>query len=598
LETRSGRGVLVVQPPDGQAQRELNSDYSIKAKVGYGGGDFTVGHGDVYFVESRSGRIYRQSLFAGKANPITPAFGNTASPVLSPDGRWLLFVRSYEGQDSLEIVDSDGKFWPQKIVSGDDFYMQPAWHPDGQRIAWVTWNHPNMPWDGTVLRMAKLQNGSDRLPASSEIVTITGNDETSIFQPEFSPDGRYLAYVSDASGWWQLYLYDMEIDKHFQMTDVSAEHGSPAWVQGMRTYGFSRDGKSLYSLRNKDGFYSLWQIDVASKKEQRLILEGDYTYLYQISVGPDGIGLIASGGTIPSRIITLKPPESGFTEAPSREEVHIWRRATSEEIPSSDYSQPQEIHWRGMDGGTSYGLYYPPHNEYFTGIGKPPLIVRIHGGPTGQVQDEFNQQAQYFTTRGFSFLEVNHRGSSGYGRKYRNMLRGNWGIYDVEDAVSGAQYLVEEGKADKEKIVVLGGSAGGFTVLKALEDYPGFFKAGVCLYGISNQFTAAIETHKFEAHYSDTLLGPLPDASQVYRERSPIFYVDKIKDPIALFQGEDDKVVWRNQSDEVVETLRRQGVPHVYHVYPGEGHGFHKAETIEHFYNQVEKFLRQYVIFA
>ena len=251
-----------------------------------------------------------------------------------------------------------------------------------------------------------------------------------------------------------------------------------------------------------------------------------------------------------------------------------------------------------MDGGIVYGLFYPPHNERFEGPGKPPLMVRIHGGPTSQVEANFNAEAQFFATRGYAVLEVNYRGSSGYGRKYRNMLRGNWGIYDVEDAVSGARYLSSQGRVDAERMVISGGSAGGFTVLKVLEDYPGTFKAGICLYGVSNQFTLAAETHKFEQHYSDSVLGPLPEAADIYRERSPIFFVDKIQDPIALFQGEDDQVVVPSQSDEVAASLARRGVPYIYHLYPGEGHGFRKAETIEHLYQAIEKFLREHVIYA
>jgi dipeptidyl aminopeptidase/acylaminoacyl peptidase len=214
------------------------------------------------------------------------------------------------------------------------------------------------------------------------------------------------------------------------------------------------------------------------------------------------------------------------------------------------------------------------------------------------VRNNFNGRAQFFTSRGYAVLEVNHRGSTGYGRIYRDRLRGNWGIYDVQDSVSGARALAERGAIDSRRVVIIGGSAGGFTVLKAIEDFPGFFKAGICLFGVSNQFTLAAETHKFEAHYTDSLLGPLPEASDIYHQRSPIFFVDQITDPIAIFQGEDDIVVPRKQSDEVVESLRRRGVPHIYHVYPGEGHGFRKPETVEHFYKTVDQFLRQYVIFT
>jgi dipeptidyl aminopeptidase/acylaminoacyl peptidase len=225
-------------------------------------------------------------------------------------------------------------------------------------------------------------------------------------------------------------------------------------------------------------------------------------------------------------------------------------------------------------------------------------MINIHGGPTSQRVAGFNIQAQFFTSRGYAYLEVNYRGSTGYGRAYWEALKSKWGLYDVQDAVSGARYLVEKGTVDNDRMVIMGGSAGGFTVLKALEDFPGFFKAGVCLYGVANQFTLVADTHKFESHYSDTLLGVLPEASEVYYERSPIFHADKIEDPIAIFQGEDDKVVPRSQSDEIVSSLQKRGVPHEYHLYPGEGHGFRKTETIAHFYQTLEKFLKQYVIYT
>jgi dipeptidyl aminopeptidase/acylaminoacyl peptidase len=251
-----------------------------------------------------------------------------------------------------------------------------------------------------------------------------------------------------------------------------------------------------------------------------------------------------------------------------------------------------------MNGGLVHGIFYAPCNENFDGLGLPPLIVLIHGGPTSQRGAHYDPLAQFFTSRGYAALQVNYRGSTGYGREYRDQLKNNWGIFDVDDAVSGARHFAEQGIVEADKLVIMGGSAGGFTVLKALEDHPGFFKAGICLYGVANQFTLVADTHKFEERYSESLLGPLPEAAQRYRQRSPVFYADKIQDPIAIFQGEDDKVVPRSQSDQIVAALQRNGVPHEYHLYPGEGHGFRKSETVEAFYKSVEKFLRQYVIYA
>lgn len=591
LEGRSDRGVLVVQKPDGQAARDLNSELSVQAKVGYGGGDFAIQGGKVFFVHAESGRIYQQPIDFGQARVVTPAFGQSASPTPSPDGKWLVYVHSYENRDCLAIIDAEGNYWPQKLVEGEDFYMQPAWHPDTKRLAWIAWNHPNMPWDGTYLRMGELEKGQ-RLPRLAQVDTLVGGEDVSVFQPQFSPDGRYLAYISDLDGWWQLYWYDLQNGEHRQLTHEPAEHGQPAWVQGMRTYTFSLDGQSIYFLRNRQGFVSLWQLALPSGDERCLTTPEPYTALDQICAVPGGVGLIASAGDIPGRVITVT-----FQANIEASTQKIQRRSTSEELPGSSYAVPQAITWSGMDNQTVYGLFYAPRNERFSSAGLPPLIMRIHGGPTSQTMASFNTQVQFFTSRGYALLDVNYRGSTGYGRAYRNQLRGNWGICDVQDAVSGAKYLIQQGLVDENKIVIMGGSAGGFTVLKALEDFPAFFKAGICLFGVSNQFTLAAETHKFEAHYSDQLLGPLPDAAPIYRERSPIFFVDKIKDPVAIFQGEIDVVVPRKQSDEVASSLQRRGVPHIYHVYPGEGHGFRKAETIDHFYRAVEQFLRQYVIF-
>jgi dipeptidyl aminopeptidase/acylaminoacyl peptidase len=589
-EGRSDQGVLVLQSEDGQAPRDLNNELSVRAKVGYGGGDFTAGQGNVFFAEAESGRIFRQPLKHGIAKSITPAFGQFASPSLSPDGKWLLFIHTYEGEDSLGIIDTSGETWPRKLVSGDDFYMQPSWHPDGNSIAWITWNHPNMPWDGTILRKGKLRYLSDESPILTDVNNISGTESISIFQPEFSPDGRHLAYVSDASGWWQIYLLDMETDSHCQLTSDSADYGIPAWVQGLRTYSFSPDGKYIFCIRNQAGVNSLWKITVHSGERERVPLPKIYTELRQIAISPknDQIALIASGAEVPQRVITYSQTVG----------VQVMARSRDEALSPSFYSTSQAIKWQGMDGQIVHGLFYEPHNPESNGIGKPPLIVNIHGGPTSQRGTAFNIQAQFFTSRGYAYLDVNYRGSTGYGRPYWESLKGSWGIYDVQDAVSGAKHLVEQYEVDGDRLVIMGGSAGGFTVLKTLEDHPGFFKAGICLYGVANQFTLAADTHKFEAHYSDTLLGSLPEASDLYYERSPIFHVNKIQDPIAVFQGEEDRVVPRSQSDEIVSSLMKRGIPHEYHLYPGEGHGFRKIETLEHFYKAVEKFLKYYVIYS
>jgi dipeptidyl aminopeptidase/acylaminoacyl peptidase len=608
LEGRGAQGVLVAQRPGG-APRDLTSDLSVRARVGYGGGDFTVAQGMVYFA-GPNGRLYRQALSGGAARAITPAFGEAAAPRVSPDGRWLVYVHTYEGQDGLAVVDTAGERWPVKLAYGTDFVMQPAWHPSGRYLAYIAWDHPLMPWDGTELRLLTLHDTD--MPSVKTVTVLTGDANTAIFQPEFSPDGRYLAYISDATGWGQLYVYDLEQQTHTQITDAEAEHAVPAWVQGVRTYGWSNH--NLWFLRSSQGFISLWRYDLDSGSAVRVESLSDYTNLAQIATLPesDQVALIASGSGIPARVITYAPEPPPLPEnlsaagGPSLSVlvpeppggIRVVRHSATETLLPEQIAPAEAIAWRGHDGETVYGLYYPPTSDRYESSGQPPLIVQVHGGPTSQVLAGYNGRVQFFTSRGFACLDVNYRGSTGYGRAYMAKLRGSWGLYDVEDAASGALYLADQGLADRARLVIQGGSAGGFTVYQSLIDKPGLYRAGICLFGVADQFRLAFETHKFEERYLDSLLGPLPQAAPLYRARSPIFHADKIVDPIAIFQGDIDQVVPRNQSDNIVASLRARGVPHQYHVYEGEGHGWRKPETIEAFYNSVMDFLRQYVLFA
>ena len=591
VEGRSGRNVLVLQPAGELAFQDVGRETTVRGFLNYGGGEYGVGHGFVYMVAADSGRILRQPLSAGTAAPVTPAYGGAAAPAESPDGRWLLYLHTYEGQDCIAIVDTDGKYWPQKLVSGSDFYMQPCWHPDGRVFAWISWNHPFMAWDSSSLHIGKLSASDDRagLPILEDMEYIAGGEDVSVFQPEFSPDGEFLGYVSDESGWWHIYLYNLHDKSIFQVTSSEAEHGHPAWVQGMRTFSFLPDGAGLVYIRNESGFATLWHYDLRLDKYTHLDLGAEYSWLEQVSVSPDGrkVALLASGPTTPLRIILYDLPSH---------QLSIQRRSSDEVIPVNFYSRAEAVRWWGTDYEEVYGLYYAPKNPNYFSDGAPPLLVAIHGGPTSQRMAAFYSDVSYFTSRGYAVLQVNYRGSSGYGRVYRNKLRGNWGISDVADSVSGAQYLVDQGLVDGQRIAIMGGSAGGFTVLKAMEEHPDFFKAGVTSYGVSDIYTMATDTHKFEAHYMDLLVGKLPEAAAIYQERSPIFHLDKIKRPVAVFQGADDQVVVPSQSEDVVASLRRRGIPHIYHLYEGEGHGFHKPETLTHFYTAVEQFLSKYVI--
>lgn len=586
-ERRANGGVLVAQTGL-DAPRDLTDDaLRVSGRVGYGGGGFTVSGGQVYF--AANGRLYRQGLAGGIAQAITPKFGDAASPTVSADGNWLAYVHSYEHVDGIALVDTAGERFPRKLAYGTDFVMQPTWHPAGTHIAYVAWNHPQMPWNGTELRLIQLATDGSGMPYADHIVTLEGDPTTAIFQPQFSPDGRYLSYVSDVTGWGQLYVYDLEAETHTQLTDTKAEHGTPAWVQGMRTYGWTHDSQSILYLENNRAFFSLMRFNVQAGTADPITGLEHYTHMEQITVSPDDtVSMIAASATIPPRIISLHPEQG--------ERIH--RRSETENLQANQLSAGQALVWQGDDGDDVHGLYYPPLMQDDMPDGMPPLLVYIHGGPTSQRTATYYSEVQFFTTRGYAVLQVNHRGSTGYGKAYMDMHEGNWGVYDVTDSIAGVKHLAEKGLADSAKAVIMGGSAGGYTVLQSLIDYPNFYKAGICSYGVSNQFGLVMDTHKFEERYSNWLLGELPDAAEKYRDRSPIFHADKLVDPMIVFQGTDDPVVPQNQSDDIVASLRRRGIPHEYHLFEGEGHGWRKPETIESFYNKIHRFLLQYVIYV
>ena len=583
LEGRSGKGVLCARE-EGEARRDLIDELAVRGGVGYGGGEFCVQNGRVIFAEA-GGRLYAHSLGYGRPRAITPPFGSTASPAISPDGRWVVYVFSDGSRDLLALVDVDGREWPLQLVKGADFYMQPVWHPSGQKLAWVEWNHPNMPWDGTRLMLGRLAGEPPRV---LDDICVDGGDEIAASQPQFSPDGRWLSYIVGNVEWEDLMLVNLESgDRHMLLHGEGFHLERPAWVQGRRTYGWCPDSDAVYSVRNFGGKAELWKISLDGRAERADL--GAYTQFEQVAVSPvrDEVACLAAGVNLPERVIRW-------------DGARVWVEARSETelLPPEFMPLPQELQWPAADGSAVHGIYWAPRNPGCESAGQPPALVYIHGGPTSEVTWAYSALRTYFTSRGYGWLDVNYRGSSGYGRTYRDALRAGWGVADVDDAAGGAAALIERGLADPGKLVIYGGSAGGYTVLNALIRFPGRFKAGVCNYGVSNLFDLARDTHKFELHYTDRLIGVLPEASQRFHDWSPVFHADQIRDALAVFQGSEDKVVPPNQSEQIVAVLRQNGVPHIYQVYAGEGHGFRKNETLADFYPRVERFLQQRVIFS
>jgi len=584
LEGRSGKGTLAAKA-NHTARRDLTVDLSVRGGVGYGGGEFSLSTNSVIFVE-RDGRLYQKALKVGQPQPITPPFGAASSPIISPSGKEVIYVFSDGQEDLLAWVDIDGQKWPAKLVSGADFYMQPCWHPDAETLAWIEWDHPNMPWDGTHLKTGKLAGNP---PQIVEQNLIAGDEDTPVCQPEFSPDGNWLSYIISSGEWEDLVIMDIHSkEKHTLVEGNQFQLSTPAWVQGKRFYGWSHTSQRIFYLRNEFGNSELWSFDLNTRESTQIDM-APYTWLQQLSVSPveDELVLIASGPQVPERVVRWN--EEGLT---------VVARSQTESLSADQLPEPHAVEWTSDDGITVHGWFYPPTHPDFTADGVPPVIVNIHGGPTSAHDNRYTAEAVYFTSRGYGWMEVNYRGSTGYGRSYERALNQRWGEIDVEDAANAAKALAAQGLADPDRLVVAGGSAGGYTVLNALIRYPGRFKAGICRYGVSNLFTLLLDTHKFEAHYTDWLVGKLPEDSQRFHEWSPVFHADRIQDPLIIFQGSEDKVVVPDQSEQIVSALRKQGVPHKYLLYEGEGHGFRKQETLEDYYQQIERFLQQYVLFA
>jgi dipeptidyl aminopeptidase/acylaminoacyl peptidase len=416
---------------------------------------------------------------------------------------------------------------------------------------------------------------------------VAGGPDVPVFQPEFSPDGRWLSCILGENEEDVFCLIDLETgERQVLLQEVGLL--PPAWVQGERSYAWGAAGQTIYLLRNQSGKSSLVR-QALDGSEMETLDTRPYTWLKQLSVSAanESLACIASAPGISDQIITW---EAG--------QIKVHRRSLPEMIDPADASQPQPIEWLAPTGSCVFGLYYPPCNPAYTSEGLPPAVVHIHGGPTSQHVMNFDPETGFFTSRGYAYLAVNYRGSTGYGRDYERLLNGHWGEYDIEDAVGSARAMADQGLADPGKIVIEGSSAGGYTVLNALIHHPGRFKAGVSSYGVADLFNLARDSHKFEAHYLDSLVGPLPETSARYHAWSPVNSLDKIRDPMAVFHGKQDKVVPPVQSENLVQALQARHIPHIYYAFDGEGHGFRKSTSLEVYYREVERFLQDWVIFG
>jgi len=573
--------------PGSEKIQTISGDLNVGGELLYGGGGFSTQENSLIVVDKTTHQLYRINPEKETADQLTSSLLSTASPRLSPDGKYIIFVNSDGDVDAIYIKGMFDSLPAHTLVSGSDFYNYPRWNPANNQIAWISWDHPHMPWDESYLWLADLDSSTEIRPDLVSKILVAGGDGISVLQPEFSPDGRNLAYISEQDGWWQIFLFDLQTGEKQQLTNDNAEHGLPAWLQDQQSFQFSPDSSRIYFLRNKECIRTLWTLDLNSNQEKNIQLDENYTWLEDITISPDGdqIALIASGADLPVRLITVN----------LKGKTKIVRQSAPFHLPTETFSIPEPVSWRGQEGEKAHGIFYSPQNPQFKGEGKPPLIMIIHSGPTRQKWMDFQTRTQYFTSRGYAVLEVNYRGSTGYGREYRQALKGNWGVADVDDCLSGAIYLADKDLVDRDKMIVMGSSSGGMTVYQILVKYPGIFRAGVSLYGIVNHLSLLQNPPKFERHYSDWLIGPYPEAKELYHQRSPIFFANNIQDPVAVFQGGKDRIVPQDQAEQIVSALEENQVPYIYRLYPDEGHSFKQISTLEDFYSQLETFLETHL---
>lgn len=561
-----GRNVLVCRGADGTTRDVVPAPFNVRTRAHeYGGGAFLVRDGRIWFTNFDDQRIY-QCDGSTPPRPLTaPGPWRYADMILDGARDRLICVREAHGRADAEpdnalvaVRLSDGTV--EVLASGHDFYASPCLDARAERLAWLTWDHPDMPWDATRLWMAGL--GADGAPA--EPLCVAGGDGVSVFQPAFRDDGM-LFFVADPDGWWNLHGYDGGVARC--VLAMEAEFGRPQWQFGMSTYGFDARGE-IVCCYSRDGFWHLARLE-----DELVPVESAFTDIQAIAVAGQR-ALVIGGSPTRTAAVAVIDTQTGSTD--------VLRVSAKRDFDAAFVSAPEAIRFATGEGQHAHAFYYAPRNPDFDGPEdeRPPLIVIGHGGPTGAASATLSLTIQFWTSRGFAVLDVNYRGSTGYGRAYRELLAGRWGIADVEDCISGARHLAETGRVDGERLAIRGGSAGGYTTLAALA-FHDVFAAGASYYGVSDLETLALDTHKFESRYLDKLVGAYPAERETYVARSPIHAVDRLSCPVIFFQGLEDEVVPPSQAERMVEALRAKGLPVAYLAFEGEQHGFRKAETME-----------------
>ena len=570
VESRPAEGgrCVVVTAAAGGAVREITPPrFNVRTRIHeYGGTPYVMNHGTVYFCNFADQRLYAQRPGETPV-ALTPEGYRYADFDLDESGQRLFCVREDhtrggEPKNTIVVLDTTAGGPGKVLFEGSDFVAYPRVSADGRRIAWIAWDHPNMPWDTTTLYVANLTGSG-----LSEITAVAGGSEESVVEPRWDADGT-LYFVSDRSNWWNLYRH--EGGHVTPVFSFEAEIASPLWTLGQSNYALTGDGRAVvrYTIAARD---QLGVVSLESGQLAPLVLPFVGLSNVQLASANTAVAVAASP-TAEAAVVTVDLGTGSY---------EVLRVPGSLKLDAPFISVAESIEFPTAGGLTAHAFYYPPTNADFAGPAgeKPPLVVKVHGGPTSHSKAELATGIQYWTSRGFALLDVNHGGSSGFGRAYRERHKGNWGVVDVADVVAGVKYLIDAGRVDGNRAAIRGGSAGGFTVLAALAFYD-VFKAGANYYGVSDLEALARDTHKFEARYLDRLVAPLPEGRAVYEARAPIRHLEGFKAALITFQGSEDKVVPPDQSRAIVAALKAKGVPVAYIEFEGEQHGFRKAENI------------------
>jgi len=567
--SEGGRSVIVRRTEQGKKTDITPANFNIRTLVHeYGGGAYLVHKGVIYFSNFQDQCLYQQAL--GRVpKAISPQKNlRYADGIIDNRRARIISVCEDHTHSEREAVNTLVSLWldghdNEVLVSGSDFYSSPRLSPDGSFLAWLSWNHPNMPWDGTELWVGTFQpDGS-----LAEVQKVAGGIEESIFQPEWSPDG-VLHFVSDRNGWWNIYHWLEESVE--PLVNMEAEFGRPQWAFNNYTYAFESKENIICAYTQK-GTWHLASLDIQTNELRPI--STPYTEIAYLRARPGHAVFVAGSPTETTSIVQLDL---------ASKEIEVLQRSTKIPIDPGYISMPETLMFPTKNCLKAHAFYYPPQNKDYVAPmeEKPPLVVMSHGGPTSATTNALYLTIQYWTSRGFAVLDVNYQGSTGYGRDYRRRLTCQWGIIDVDDCANGALYLVEKGLVDGRRLAIRGRSAGGYTTLCALT-FVDAFQAGASYYGITDLEKLARETHKFESRYLNNLIGPYPERRDLYIARSPINFVNNLYCPVIFFQGLEDKIVPPIQALKMFDAIKAKGLPVAYVPFKEEQHGFRRSENIQ-----------------